>query len=89
MAFTINDKNINRKGRKVGSSDIKTNELKTLLLSVFNDNLNEILKHQQKMSLNQRLMLNKTLLPYILPTIKVDESNNYAEQPLFELSYPL
>lgn len=86
MAFTKNDKNINRKGRQIGSLNKTTSEIKTLLVSVFNDNLTEIIKQQDKLTLNERLMLNKTLLPYILPNVKQESFSNNLEPSIFDTS---
>ena len=61
MPFEKNDKNINTKGRKKGVPNKTTSQIKILLLSVFNDNLNEILLRQTELTLNERLSLNKTL----------------------------
>ena len=44
----------------------------TLLVTIFENNLEEILKQQENLSLNERLNLNRTLLSYIMPTIKVE-----------------
>jgi hypothetical protein len=86
MPFTKNDTNINRQGRKVGAQNIKTSELKTLLLSVFESNLNEIVKQQDKLTLNERLTLNKTLLAYCLPSIKTELHSNTLEPSIFDTS---
>ena len=76
MPFQKNDKNINTKGRAKGVPNKTTSEIKTLLLSVFNDNLNEILSRQTELTLNERLALNKTLLPYIIPSVKQENYSN-------------
>ena len=70
MPFTKNDKNINTQGRKKGVPNKTTIEVKTLLINVFENNLSEINKQQNKLTLNERIMLNRTLLSYVLPTIK-------------------
>jgi hypothetical protein len=72
MPFTKNDKNINIKGREKGVPNKTTQELKTLLVTIFENNLEEILKQQENLTLNERLNLNRTLLSYIMPTIKVE-----------------
>jgi hypothetical protein len=86
MPFTKNDININIKGRKVGSQNIKTSELKTLLVSVFESNLSEIVKQHEKLTLHERLILNKTLLPYCLPSIKTELHSNTLEPSIFDTS---
>lgn len=83
MPFTKKDKNINIQGRKKGVPNKTTAEVKTLLINVFENNLREIDKHQDKLTLNERITLNKTLLAYILPTIKHGQASEFIEQPLF------
>lgn len=87
MPFTKNDININTKGRKVGSVNVKTSELKILLLTLFESNLSEIVKHSDKLTLNERLTLNKALLPYCLPSIKTELHSNTLEPSSFELNW--
>lgn len=86
MPFEKNDKNINTKGRMKGVPNKTTSEIKTLLLSVFNDNLNEILLRQTELTLNERLALNKTLLPYIIPNVKQESFSNNLEPSIFDTS---
>ena len=83
MPFQKNDKNINTKGRTKGVPNKTTSEIKTLLLSVFNDNLNEILSRQTELTLNERLALNKTLLPYIIPNVKQESYSNDLDPTSF------
>ena len=83
MPFTKNDKNINTQGRKKGVPNKTTIEVKTLLINVFENNLIEIDKQQDKLTLNERITLNKTLLSYVLPTIKHEQSSEFIELPLF------
>jgi hypothetical protein len=83
MPFEKNDKNINTKGRAKGVPNKTTSEIKTLLLSVFNDNLNEILSKQNELTLNERLALNKTLLPYIIPNVKQESYSNDLDPSSF------
>ena len=80
---TKNDKNINTQGRKKGVPNKTTIEVKTLLINVFENNLSEIDKQQDKLTLNERIMLNRTLLAYVLPTIKHEQASEFIEQPLF------
>ena len=83
MPFQKNDKNINTKGRAKGVPNKTTSEIKSLLLSVFNDNLNEILSRQSELTLNERLALNKTLLPYIIPNVKQESYSNDLDPSSF------
>ena len=86
MPFKANDKNINRNGRAKGVQNKTTSEIKTLLVTVFNDNLEQIISNQNNLSLQERLLLNKTLLPYILPLVKSEKFHEPLEQPLFSLT---
>jgi hypothetical protein len=86
MPFTKQDKNINSSGRPKGSLNRNTAEIKTLLLNVFNDNLDEIHKQQTNLTLQERIALNKTLLPYILPNVKTESFSNNLEPSIFDTS---
>lgn len=86
MPFKKQDKNINSSGRPKGALNRNTAEIKTLLLSVFNDNLDEILNKQKELTLHERLTLNKTLLPYILPNVKTESFANNLEPSIFDTS---
>jgi len=86
MPFTKQDKNINLSGRPKGSLNRNTAEIKTLLLNVFNDNLDEIHKQQTNLTLHERIALNKTLLPYILPNVKTESFSNNLEPSIFDTS---
>lgn len=86
MPFNANDKNINRNGRTKGVPNKTTSQIKTLLISVFNDNIEQIVADQENLSLQERLQLNKTLLPYILPLVKSENFSEPLEQPLFSLT---
>ncbi len=83
MPFRKNDININRKGRARGVQNNDTTDAKNLLMNLFKNNLNEIVHQQDKLSLNQRILLNRMILPYILPTIKKEDEYQFIEQPLF------
>ena len=86
MSFKKNDLNINTKGRTKGVQNKNTGEIKRLLINVFESNLNEILKHQDKLTLNERITLNRTLLQYILPTLKSETYSNNLEPSIFDTS---
>ncbi len=82
MPFTKQDTNINRKGRAKGQTNLKTSELKSLLVSAFENNLTEILAHQHELTLKERILLNKTLLPYVLPSLKHENFSNNLDTSL-------
>ena len=86
MPFKKNDLNINTKGRAKGVQNKNTSEIKRLLINVFESNLNEILKQQDKLTLNERITLNRTLLQYILPTLKSETYSNNLEPSIFDTS---
>jgi len=86
MPFTKNDLNINTKGRAKGAQNKNTGEIKRLLVNVFECNLSEIVKQQDKLTLNERLTLNRTLLQYILPTLKSETYSNNLEPSIFDTS---
>ena len=86
MPFKKNDLNINTKGRAPGVQNKHTGEIERLLINVFESNLNEILKHQDKLTLNERITLNRTLLQYILPTLKSETYSNNLDPSIFDTS---
>lgn len=86
MPFTKNDLNINTKGRAQGAQNKTTGEIKRLLINVFECNLSEIVKQQDKLTLNERLTLNRTLLQYILPTLKSETYSNNLDPSIFDTS---
>lgn len=86
MPFTKNDKNINVKGRERGVPNKTTSEIKTLLVSIFESNLQEIAKQSDKLTLNERLTLNRTLLQYVIPSVKMENFNNNLEPSIFDTS---
>jgi hypothetical protein len=86
MPFVKNDKNINVKGRIKGVPNKTTAEIKTLLVSIFESNLQEIAKQSDKLTLNERLTLNRTLLQYVIPSVKMENFNNNLEPSIFDTS---
>ena len=74
MPFTKNDKNINTKGRAQGVPNTKTRELKFLVNCLFSLNLEEIIEYEESLNISQRLSLLKTLIPYVLATMKEEET---------------
>lgn len=67
MPFLPNDENINRNGRKKGSLNKLTTNLRDTLETVQNENLAFILAHLSNLTLRERLQLNRDLLPFIVP----------------------
>jgi len=65
MAFVKGDNRINRKGRVKGSLNASTKEVKSILVEIFDKNIEYIQTHIEKLSIQQRLQLNKDILPYI------------------------
>jgi hypothetical protein len=70
MPFVKNDKNINRDGRAKGVPNTKTTELKFMLNVLFSDNLDFILDNLEDLTMKERLQLQTTLLPYVIPVQK-------------------
>ena len=86
MPFVKNDKNINVKGRGKGVPNKTTSEIKILLVSIFESNLQEIARQSDKLTLNERLTLNRTLLQYVIPSVKMENFNNNLEPSIFDTS---
>lgn len=70
MPFSKNDKNININGRKKGIPNTNTKDLKFLIGCLFYNNLEQLIEYEENLNITQRLNLNKTLLPYVLPIQK-------------------
>ena len=66
MAFVKGDVNINRNGRPIGAINRNTANVKELIFALYELNLQEISKHFDNLTIEQRLQLNKDLLPYLL-----------------------
>jgi len=86
MPFVKNDKNINVKGREKGVPNKTTSEIKILLVNIFESNLQEIARQSDKLTLNERLTLNRTLLQYVIPSVKMENFNNNLEPSIFDTS---
>jgi len=84
MPFIKGDTRINTKGRAAGVQNKKTHELKNLLVTLFESNLSEILLRYDELTLNELLALNRTLLPYVLPSIKVINHNTNLEPSIWD-----
>jgi hypothetical protein len=70
MPFSKNDKNINRDGRVKGVPNTKTKELKFMLNFLFSENIDFILDNLDELTLKERLQLQNSLLPYVIPVQK-------------------
>jgi hypothetical protein len=70
MPFSKNDKNINRDGRAKGVPNTKTKELKFMLNFLFSENIDFILDNLDELTLKERLQLQNSLLPYVIPVQK-------------------
>lgn len=66
MGFVKGDVNINRNGRPIGAINKNTANVKELIFALYELNLQEISKHFDNLTIEQRLQLNKDLLPYLL-----------------------
>jgi hypothetical protein len=75
MPFTKDDLNINRQGRPVGSLNKNTGHIKDLIFDLYNSNLAHIKSDFNNLTLEQRLQLNKDLLPYLLSKERFNASS--------------
>jgi len=48
--------------------------------------LQEIARQSDKLTLNERLTLNRTLLQYVIPSVKMENFNNNLEPSIFDTS---
>jgi len=72
----------NPKGRKAGSSNKTTTEIREQLKTAFGDTLERLPDKLKGMEFDKQIELLKTFLPYILPkTIEVQESTTESIQP--------
>ena len=76
MGFVKGDANINRNGRPIGAINRNTANVKELIFALYELNLEEISKHFDNLTIEQRLQLNKDLLPYLL------SKERYVLQPI-------
>ena len=51
-----------------------TRELKFLVNCLFSLNLEEIIEYEESLNISQRLSLLKTLIPYVLATMREEET---------------
>lgn len=91
MPFVKGDSRINRKGRALGAMNENTRQVKDLLVELFTQNVEYINSNMDKLTLHQRLMLNKEIMPYILPKQEIEhisKSSNIEDIEVKIVKYP-
>ena len=73
MPFTKNDKNINRSGRKNGSTNKTTHEIRTKYLELIENNFEQLESDLQTHKASERVKAIIELSKFILPTLKATE----------------
>lgn len=73
MPFTKNDKNINRSGRKNGSTNKTTHEIRTKYLELIENNFEQLETDLQTLKASERVKAIIELSKFILPTLKATE----------------
>ena len=73
MPFTKNDKNINRSGRKNGSTNKTTHEIRTKYLQLIENNFEQLESDLQTLKASERVKAIIELSKFILPTLKATE----------------
>jgi hypothetical protein len=73
MPFTKNDKNINRSGRKNGSTNKTTHEIRTKYLELIENNFDQLETDLQTLKASERVKAIIELSKFILPTLKATE----------------
>jgi hypothetical protein len=73
MPFTKNDKNINRSGRKNGSTNKTTHEIRTKYLELIENNFEQLESDLQTLKASERVKAIIELSKFILPTLKATE----------------
>ena len=73
MPFTKNDKNINRSGRKNGSTNKTTNEIRAKYLELIENNFEQLESDLQTLKASERVKAIIELSKFILPTLKATE----------------
>ena len=85
MPFTKADKHINRSGRKKGTPNKTTLELKQLLTQMLQSYLDELNTESDKLTLKDKIYFSRYVLPYILPklnNITLTETENAPFSPV-------
>ena len=73
MPFTKNDKNINRSGRKNGSTNKTTHEIRAKYLELIENNFEQLESDLQTLKASERVKAIIELSKFILPTLKATE----------------
>ena len=73
MPFIKNDKNINRSGRKNGSTNKTTHEIRTKYLELIENNFDQLETDLQTLKASERVKAIIELSKFILPTLKATE----------------
>jgi hypothetical protein len=73
MPFTKGDKNINRSGRKSGSTNKTTNEIRKKYLELIENNFEQLETDLQTLKASERVKAIIELSKFILPTLKATE----------------
>ena len=73
MPFTKNDKNINRSGRKNGSTNKTTHEIRAKYLELIENNFDQLETDLQTLKASERVKAIIELSKFILPTLKATE----------------
>ena len=73
MPFTKGDKNINRSGRKSGSTNKTTTEIRKKYLELIENNFEQLETDLQTLKASERVKAIIELSKFILPTLKATE----------------
>ena len=84
MPFTKNDKNINRSGRKTGSVNKITSEIRHNYLQLIQDNYKTLESDLKCLKSAERVKAIIELSKFILPTLKATEMHLLNEDTKFK-----
>ena len=73
MPFTKGDKNINRSGRKSGSTNKTTTEIRKKYLELIEKNFEQLETDLRTLKANERIKAIIELSKFVLPTLKATE----------------
>jgi len=86
--FQKNDKRINRRGRKAGSTNKTTQQLRALIQSFIEDNVQDVQTQYNKLSAKDKLAFFDKLLRFVLPA-PAEELQTLSDETLDRLIYKL